>query len=626
MTATWAAVKDLRENQVSVVIGGPTAGQVIRPGNQTVTGTATGQIFPPVAIQSVTVNGQSAVLTPIAGSLIVGFTATVPLPAWVPTATITATAVDEFGVRTDASITVRMGGGWVGGWSGLEADTSSESMAIFEVAANEDGRLEVFGIRPGMPTVWHTWQAQLGGPWVYWHELSTDDMVLLAVVRNADGRLEVCGLKPGRPTIWHTWQTQPGGPWAGSWSELYTDSDELGEIKAAANKDGRLEVFGPYNVGDFRHTWQTQPGGPWVGSWSELYSAGTTVPIEGSAVTANADGRLEVFGLYQGDLWHAAQTQPGTWDNGEWHTLGRPLDGLSLLGSVAAASNANGCLELFAVSGSETYADGTDIWHIAQTQPGSWDGSTWGQLPSLSDLAGNAVSILDFAVEQNGDGKLELVALTDQSNMFRTGQNKPGTWDGATWTGFYGNDGPITFLRMTRNADGRLEVFGINNSLSDLNSVGTIYHTWRDWDVPFEGTPTGTVPSVIGLSPDEASAAIQAAGFTFASTADPVVGTLMPRVESQNPEGGATGSLGSTVNVTIAEPVTGTVPDVLNLSPNAASAKIQAAGFAYSGSADPVVGKFKPYVEDQDPGGGATAPLGSTVNVTIAVPVTGPNR
>jgi hypothetical protein len=48
-------------------------------------------------------------------------------------------------------------------------------------------------------------------------------------------------------------------------------------------------------------------------------------------------------------------------------------------------------------------------------------------------------------------------------------------------------------------------------------------------------------------------------------------------------------------------PPAGTVPDVSNLSPSQARARIQAAGFTYSESADPVKGNFKPYVEYQDP-------------------------
>jgi hypothetical protein len=609
---------------MSVMIGGPLPNQIIRPGNLTVTGTAAGRSGPePVAIQSVTVNGTAATLTRSPGSLTVGFTATVRMPAWVPTSTITATAVDDLGSRTAASVTVRMGGGWVGSWSELYSD--NDYLFMLDVAPNADGRLEVVGTNgQGGGTVWYTWQTQPGAAWVgSWSELYTDNDILdmPAVARNADGRLEVFGV-PSQGTVWHTWQTQPGGAWVGSWSELYdNDALVLPWIKVAANADGRLEVFGAGGDDHIWHSWQTQPGGAWVGSWSELYT-NDALALFYIKVAANADGRLEVFGAgNDSHIWHTAQTQPGSWDGGTWSMVPGNQPAGGNYDGFRVASNADGRLELFVT------ADDTYIWHSLQAKPGSWDGG-WSQLPAITDDVFGTVSVVSFAVAQNGDGRLELVAYAPPGNagnnqIWHIRQTEPGTWEGATWNKFYSDNDRVQFLYMGRNADGRLEVFGINPD-RPVWGAGSIWHTWRDWDVPFEGTPTGTVPSVIGLSPDQSSAEIQAAGFAYAPTTHPVQGTLTPYVESQIPGGGTTAPLGSTVNVTIAVPVTGTVPDVLNLSPGAASAKIQAAGFTYSGSAEPVEGNFKPYVESQDPDAGTNAPLGSTVNVTIAVPVKGP--
>jgi hypothetical protein len=549
---------------MSVVIGGPGPNQVIRPGNLTVTGTATGRSGPePVPIQSVTVNGAAAALTRTTGSVTVGFTATVPMPAWVPTVTITATAVDDLGFRTAASVTVRMGGGWVGSWS--ELYTGSDKLVTLDVAANKDGRLEVFGV-------------------------------------SSSG------------TVWHTWQAQPGGAWVGSWSELYTGSDKLVTLDVAANEDGRLEVFGSNglnNLGAFMHTWQTQPGAAWVGSWSELYSGfGPFAPV---AIAANADGRLEVFGCtINGDLRHTAQTRQGSWDGGTWSPLGADLPE-PVGGRLNVASNADGHLEVFVLS-----VPG-NIWHTAQTQPGSWDGS-WSQLPPLTD-GYNIYPVTDFAVERNGDGRLELVAnsaVWSSNGTLHIGQTQSGTWDGATWTGFYSRNDTFGIVSMARNADGRLEVFGQSGSGS------SIWHTWRDWDVPFEGMPTGTIPSVIGLDPSTAMANIQAAGFAYSSADNPVKGTLQPYVEYQNPDGGTTALLGSAADVTIAVQVPATVPNVIDLSPSIAMANIQAAGFIYSPKTDKIEGNFTPHVECQDPLGGTTALQGSAVNVTIAIPVKGP--
>jgi hypothetical protein len=98
-----------------------------------------------------------------------------------------------------------------------------------------------------------------------------------------------------------------GWSWAGSWSELYTDKDQLAMLDVARNADGRLEVFGVNGQGHIWHTAQTQPGGPWAGSWSELYTDKDN--LSSLRVAANADGRLEVFGVNaQGHIWHTWQT------------------------------------------------------------------------------------------------------------------------------------------------------------------------------------------------------------------------------------------------------------------------------------------------------------------------------
>jgi len=91
-----------------------------------------------------------------------------------------------------------------------------------------------------------------------------------------------------------------------------------------------------------------------------------------------------------------------------------------------------------------------------------------------------------------------------------------------------------------------------------------------------EGVP---VPDVLNDSPDEARALIEAAGFRFSSIGIPVKGTLTPFVESQNPPGGLLALVGITVGVTIAEPVMGIVPDVLNESPSSASSKNRGSRF-----------------------------------------------
>jgi hypothetical protein len=461
---------------------------VIRPGDVAVTGTATGREGPePVAVQSVTVNGTAAALTRTPGSVTVGFTATVPMPAWVPTATITAAAVDELGFRAGASVTVRMGGGWIGSWSELYSD--NDYLYMLDVALNADGRLEVVGTnQQGGGTVWHTWQTQPNGAWAgSWSELYTDNdnLYMLAVGRNADGRLEVFGANLSGHIL-HTWQTQASNGWAGSWSELYTDNI-LGMLAVGRNADGRLEVFGANRSSNIWHTWQTQANNGWAGSWSELDSPNVYM----LRVASNADGRLELVVLDEGGkIWHTWQTQPnGAWV-GSWSEL--VSSAFMQPGGISVVSNADGRLEVFGLA-LLTKPGYVAIVHTSQVEPnGPWGGS-WSQLPLMTDSLGDPISVFTFAAAQNGDGRLELVAMAADSSMWHIRQTEPGTWDGATWNKFYGGNDNLGDLYMARNADGRLEVFGIKPTKSA--GAGSIWHTWRDWGVPFEATTTGTVPS-----------------------------------------------------------------------------------------------------------------------------------
>jgi Tectonin domain/Papain-like cysteine protease AvrRpt2 len=252
------------------------------------------------------------------------------------------------------------------GWSELYTD--NDSLTMLKVAANADGRLEVFGVN-GQGHIWHTWQTAPNGGWAgHWTELYTnnDSLVMLDVARNADGRLEVFGVN-GQGHIWHTWQTAPNGGWAGHWSELYTDNDSLKMLKVAANADGRLEVFGVNAQGHIWHTWQTAPNGGWAGSWSELYTDNDNLVM--LDVGRNADGRLEVFGVNgQGHIWHTWQVAANGGWAGSWAELYTDSDDLV---GLNVASDQDGRLEVFGVN-----AQG-HIWHTWQVAPnGAWVGDT----------------------------------------------------------------------------------------------------------------------------------------------------------------------------------------------------------------------------------------------------------
>src|SRR6266496_2507253 len=166
------------------------------------------------------------------------------------------------------------GGGW-DGWSSLG---SSSYGLVFEsspaIAANDDGRQEVFTTSFNGELV-HIWQLATGG-WSSWTSLTSPANValspLIGVHVNDDGRLEVFVTVTSRSgagegsvagALWHIWQNTPNGKWS-NWASLGSPSNSVsifGTPFVAENDDGRLEAFILASDGALWHTWQVSPGG-----------------------------------------------------------------------------------------------------------------------------------------------------------------------------------------------------------------------------------------------------------------------------------------------------------------------------------------------------------------------------
>jgi surface antigen len=248
-------------------------------------------------------------------------------------------------------------------------------MTTIGAAINGDGRVEVFGANANQPdsenNVYHIWQLTPGGNWSPWIPLP-GYMTSVSAATNGDGRLEVFGANAHQPDgqndVYHIWQLTPGGNWS-PWIPLpgYVTS-----VGATTNADGRLEVAGanahqPDSQNDVYHIWQLTPGGnwsPWIPLPGYMTSVGSTI---------NADGRLEVAGANahqpdgQNNVYHIWQLTPGgNWS--PWITLSGHLT------NVAATANADGRLEIF---GADVQQPGglNNVWHIWQLTPGgSWGG------------------------------------------------------------------------------------------------------------------------------------------------------------------------------------------------------------------------------------------------------------
>jgi beta-lactam-binding protein with PASTA domain/predicted Ser/Thr protein kinase len=132
------------------------------------------------------------------------------------------------------------------------------------------------------------------------------------------------------------------------------------------------------------------------------------------------------------------------------------------------------------------------------------------------------------------------------------------------------------------------------------------------------GVAETTVPSLVGLSLDEARQAIRQAGLEVGGIT--AVPSPEPRntVVRVNPKEGETVPSGSKVDVRYANG-SNEVPDVVGQDADSATSALQQAGFQANTreqeSADAAAGT----VLSQSPGGGETSRLGSTVTIVVAV-------
>jgi len=125
-----------------------------------------------------------------------------------------------------------------------------------------------------------------------------------------------------------------------------------------------------------------------------------------------------------------------------------------------------------------------------------------------------------------------------------------------------------------------------------------------------------SVPYVVGLSFDQASAQLQSAGFAVARKN---VESNQPKdtVVAEQPTGSA--APGATITLSVSKgPKQSTVPDVTNQDQDSATSTLEAAGFKVSVVKQDVQDPgLDGIVLSQAPTGGTKAPQGSTVTITV---------
>jgi hypothetical protein len=211
--------------------------------------------------------------------------------------------LEIFVLGTDGALDHRWqlspGGGWAD-WSplGSPGGPLADPVAITRAT----GEIAVFAVDASKRGV-HFIQ-QVPGGWSAWQDLGGTVVSPPTVAANQDGRLEVFG-EGTDAALWHRWESSPNGPWGG-WASL---AGLVGMPTAAIDAKGALQVFVRGTNDTMFRIGQVSAGSGW-GAW-EFLGGGV---VSRAGVGVNADGRLEVFvrGSDQG-VHHDWETSPGSW-------------------------------------------------------------------------------------------------------------------------------------------------------------------------------------------------------------------------------------------------------------------------------------------------------------------------
>ena len=176
------------------------------------------------------------------------------------------------------------------------------------------------------------------------------------------------------------------------------------------------------------------------------------------------------------------------------------------------------------------------------------------------------------------------------------------------------------------------QVTGGSHPLSVWTAFMTAAHAGREVlafppraDIGEPNTPPlVAVPNVVGMTEDDAVAALAGAGFVATVQRENHPTAPEGTVASQNPSGGEAEE-GSAVTIVVSEgPGEAEVPDVVGQAEADAIAALEAAGFVVDRqeSSDLLVPEGS--VISQNPGGGTSAPSGSTVTIVVSTGLPGP--
>ncbi|MGW1617319.1 hypothetical protein ACWCQZ_50105 [Streptomyces sp. NPDC002285] len=232
----------------------------------------------------------------------------------------------------------------------LDGAFGSYDVGSLAMARNQSGKLELFAASlgangPGSGGLIAHRRANsrdtgLNG-WGDWEYLSPAShppnsyVTAMAAERDGQGRLHLIALDDNSDPnlgehIWHTMQTAPDSNTWSSWSQ-YSTGERLHSIALARNAQGQLEMFGTQTAPQSGGVWHrtmtaVNPNNtPVWSAWDNL--AATTTLWCSVAAETNSDGRIELWAAdpHNNSWWSTTQLSNkggGGWE--PWRHMSRP--------------------------------------------------------------------------------------------------------------------------------------------------------------------------------------------------------------------------------------------------------------------------------------------------------------
>jgi len=296
-------------------------------------------------------------------------------------------------------------------------------------ARNSNGQLMLLGAKPD-GTLYHREQVAANAPsstgWTNWSDpAKTSGWYSSCAQADSKDRVAVFGLTNTTQQVWVRGQATPA-----DWLNWRSFGGLLTSCGEAQGKDGRLQVFGGNRQGQVWHASQQVKG---VDTWFPFDRLVFASPLRDVVAERNGNDLIEVFALtYDGRIMHTWQTSPIADTYNPWVQLDGPSASV-VIDTLVAGRNNSGLLTLYAVDTTgklylRNQVLGTNAWL-------AWKTPIANEAAPPAKFTGKIGSL---AAETNINGTIELFAVDNAGILWHTIQIHTDEDNYTPWESFAG--------------------------------------------------------------------------------------------------------------------------------------------------------------------------------------------